>query len=132
MRLNRVLSILLSCVLILSCATVSSKAVEPYDGDVVPYAFGRLNHRIGPGSGIKIGSKFNLNVGDEVTFDCDYVPASASVDFGVIAPDRKFYSLNSTSGSIHQSIEVDQQGQYTIAIRNNSSEDVTVAGEINY
>lgn len=132
MRFKRFWMVFLSCTVIFNCAAISAGAMKPLEGSIVPYVFGDINHRIPPNSGIKIGQKFSLNSGDMVSFDCEYVPTSASVDFGVIAPDGKFYFLNSTNGRIHRSIEVSQRGQYLIAIRNNSSDAVTVVGEINY
>ena len=64
--------------------------------------------------------------------NCTYTPKSASVDFGFIAPDGLFYSLNSTSGSIDKSIKVNQTGAYTLAIRNNENYAVTVSGTVKY
>ncbi len=129
MRFKRFCAMLLVCAL-LGCAAAPAGAIE--DNAVVPFAFGSLNHRIGKNDFIYVGQSINLNKGNKVSFDCDYVPTSASVDFGVVAPDGKFYSLNSTSGHINKSIEVSQRGQYTIVIRNNESYEITVAGGINY
>ena len=67
-----------------------------------------------------------------VTINCSYSPSSASVDFGVIAPDGYFYFLNVEGGSINRSIKVNQSGSYAVAIRNNSSDTIYVAGFVNY
>lgn len=76
--------------------------------------------------------KFPLEVGETVTINCSYSPASASVDFGVIAPDGYFYFLSVKEGSINRSIVVSQRGSYSMAIRNNSSHTVTVVGFVTY
>lgn len=76
--------------------------------------------------------KFSLEVGETVTINCSYSPASESVDFGVIAPDGYFYFLNVKGGSINQSMAVSQRGDYSVAIRNNSSNVVRVVGFVNY
>ena len=47
-------------------------------------------------------------------------------------PYRLFYSVNVTEGSIDQAIEVNQRGNYTFAVQNNSSETVKVSGFVNY
>lgn len=77
-------------------------------------------------------SDFPLGVNDTVTLDCTYTPSSASIDFGLIAPDGYFYYINSTSGSIHRAIQVSERGYYTLAVRNNSSFSVSVVGYVNY
>lgn len=76
--------------------------------------------------------KFPLEVGETVTINCSYSPASASMDFGVIAPDGYFYFLSVKGGSINRSIVVSQRGSYSMAVRNNSSHTVTVVGFVNY
>lgn len=67
-----------------------------------------------------------------VTTMFDYSPFSASVDFGVIAPDGLFYGLNTTTGSFDDAIKVSQRGHYYLAVRNNSSKPVHVYGHVNY
>lgn len=76
--------------------------------------------------------KLPLEVGETVTINCSYSPASASMDFGVIAPDGYFYYLSAKEGSINRSIAVSQRGDYSVAIRNNSSNSVRVVGFVNY
>lgn len=67
-----------------------------------------------------------------VTINCSYSPASASVDFGIIAPDGNFYFVNVSSGSINRSIQVKQSGNYAVAIRNNSANTIYVTGFVEY
>lgn len=67
-----------------------------------------------------------------MTINCSYSPASASMDFGVIASDGYFYFLSAKEGSINRSIVVNQRGSYSLAIRNNSLHMVTVVGFVNY
>ena len=67
-----------------------------------------------------------------ITINCSYSPASANMDFGVIAPDGYFYFLNVEGGSINQSIRVSQSGSYAVAVRNNSSYTVSVVGFVTY
>lgn len=81
---------------------------------------------------VKANSSFPLEVGEVVTIKASYSPFSASVDFGVIAPDGFFYYVNVKDGSIDQGIEVEQPGHYTLAVRNNSSNRISVSGYVNY
>lgn len=80
----------------------------------------------------KSSSKVSLDVGDTVTFDCVYSPASANVNYGVIAPDGRFYSLNTSSGRLNKAIRVSQRGTYSLAIRNNSASTISVSGFVSY
>ncbi len=75
---------------------------------------------------------FYLSSGSTITFNCSYSPSPASMDFGVIAPDGKFYYVNVKEGSINQPIRVNQTGDYSVAIRNNSSQTVSVVGFVEY
>ncbi len=128
---KRLISALLACMLLFSCSLVSTAAVAMNSEIVMPRAAGRLDHTIFPGI-TPFGQEFSLEVGDTIKYTCTYTPKSASVDFGVIAPDGLFYALKCTSGSIDKSLKVDQLGQYQLAIRNNESYNVTVTGTVKY
>lgn len=93
---------------------------------------GRLDLSISAGALTVADDSFYLTVDETITYTCSYLPRSASVDFGFIAPDGYFYYLNASNGSINQSIQVDQSGSYTLALRNNSSYAVTVTGFVTY
>ena len=77
-------------------------------------------------------SSFPLNAGETVTIEANYSPWSASVDFGLIAPDGLFYPVRGQNGSINKTIEIVERGNYTFAIRNNSSVEISVSGFVNY
>ena len=95
-------------------------------------ATGSLNSDI-PANTLAVSDiTFSLEAGETVTINCSYSPASANMDFGVIAPDGYFYSLNVKGGSINQSIRVSQSGSYAVAVRNNSSYTVSVVGFVTY
>ena len=135
MRRKRFGIILLSCVLMLSSAVMPVSAAEfPNNGNgaVVMRAAGRLDSSIPAKTLAPINVAFSLEKGDMIEYDCTYTPKSASVDFGYIAPDGLFYSINCTSGSFNKSFKVNQTGQYTLAIRNNASYAVTVTGTVRY
>lgn len=121
--------------LLFGCSFISVEAADvdaPASNSVISRVSGRLNYSL-PSDGITlITQPFSAAKGDTIKYDCTYTPKSASVDFGFIAPDGLFYSLNSTSGSINKSIEVSQTGQFTLAIRNNESYAVTVTGTVKY
>lgn len=130
--MRRLLGALLACVLALGCSALPAYAAEASDE---PPAIARISARINqiiPGKTVAYFDEFALAAGDTIRYDCIYTPNSASVDFGYIAPDGKFYCKNCTSGIINRSFLADTTGAYTLAIRNNSSQTVTVTGTVRY
>ena len=77
-------------------------------------------------------TSFSLEAGETITINASYSPASASVDFGYLDPDGRFHFVNVTGGGVNYTFEVEERGSYTLAIRNNSSQTVSVSGTINY
>lgn len=123
-------------VILIFCTGVNATAIEamPSENDsfVVMRASGRFNMEVDGNSAVKASSSFPLEVGEIVTIKATYSPFSASVEFGLIAPDGLFYGLNANDGSFDEAIEVNQRGSYTLAVRNNSAETVWVSGVVNY
>ena len=95
-------------------------------------AFGSINVSISANSNKAARKDLSLSAGESVTIDCSYSPVTASVDFGLVAPDGYFYYERVTGGSIDKTITVDEYGSYTFVIRNNSSDTVQVIGTIKY
>lgn len=95
-------------------------------------AYGSIGATISANRAKAVREDLFLNAGETVTFDCTYSPTTASMDFGLIAPDGYFYYINVTSGSINKTIQVEERGTYTVAIMNNSSSSVTVTGTVQY
>lgn len=139
------------CTLALGCMIVSTKAVDISSGKNIHIrelryevltspvislpqtrAFGTVDVSISPNSTSAASKTLSLDAGESVRIDCSYSPASASVDFGLIAPDGRFYYQRKTNGSVDTKITVDERGNYTFVIRNNSSETVHVIGNIHY
>ena len=135
MKLKKSFCLLLACIFALSCLVMDAGAVRAEteaDTLVIERASGRFSMDIGKQSTASADSSFPLNAGDTVTIKATYSPRSASVDFGLIAPDEAFYSTNTTNGSFSETIKVDQRGYYTLAIRNNSDSTVSVSGTVTY
>ena len=73
-----------------------------------------------------------MEAGETVTIKASYSPFSADMDFGLIAPNGRFYYVSVNDGSVDQTIEITQRGEYVLAIRNNASYSVNVSGYVNY
>lgn len=135
MRRKRIFAVVLILVIMVCCFNVDVAASGQSDYKVetyTVYASGRFNTDVPANTTVKANSSFPLETGEVVTIKASYSPFSASVDFGLIAPDGYFYSVNANDGSFDESIEVNQRGYYTLAIRNNSDNTVSVSGYVNY
>lgn len=135
MKIKKFFCLMLALVVVVSCFGVSAVAAEvaPYDDDFLTVrATGKFDMEVPANSAVKADSSFPLEVGEVVTIKATYSPFSASVDFGLIAPDGLFYGLNTTTGSFDEAIKVSQRGHYYLAVRNNSSEKISVSGYVNY
>lgn len=154
MKLKKVIALCLSCAAVIACLPVRADAdsicqPEIYMEDmeceqINLHSAGTLeNNSFLRGSdslegtvaaySVSVDSRaLYLTAGSALTFNCSYSPSSASMDFGVIAPNGKFYYVNVKEGSINQPIRVNQTGNYSVAIRNNSSQTVSVFGFVEY
>lgn len=136
MKLKKFFALILAFVTIVSCFGVSVSAMgdipDEDEPSMVVRASGRFNMEVPGNTAVKADSSFPLESGEIVTIKATYSPFTASVDFGLIAPDGLFYGLNTTTGSFDSAIEVNQRGYYYLAVRNNSSRAISVSGYVNY
>lgn len=154
MKHKAFLCVVLVCTVMMSCLTAPADAAEIYSDTIwqedmeyelinpsaIPYlnesavllSTGALNASIPAHSLRYVSQPVSLEAGDTVTFNCSYSPSSASMDFGVIAPNGRFYSINVKEGSINQSLGISESGSYSVAVRNNSSQTVRVVGFVEY
>ena len=140
MQIKRKLSMVLGCMLLISMISLPANAAEiqattqeiSFDNLISPRATGSFNWTIPAKTNATGDIVFPLAAGETVTIKASYSPFSASVDFGVIAPDGGYYGFNITSGSIDKTIRVSESGDYILQIRNNSNYEVEIAGFVNY
>ncbi|MDO4314354.1 MAG: hypothetical protein Q4C45_01160 [Oscillospiraceae bacterium] len=135
MRFKRLFCMVLACATAVGCLSMGAGAVEVAEQEtsaIVMRATNRFSLDI-PGETLaETETSFPLAAGETITISATYTPRSASVDFGFIAPDGLFYSVGGESGSVDKTIQVSQRGDYTLAIRNNSSNTISVSGFVNY
>mgnify|MGYP004462954721 CR=1 FL=1 len=134
MKAKRLLYTMLLLIVFTFCAGENAMAaMEPMGSDEIAVrATGKFDFEVPGNTAKKASSSFPLETGEVVTIKATYSPFSASVDFGLIAPDGLFYGLSAKNGSFDKAIEVNQRGYYTLAVRNNSSDKIHVSGHVNY
>ncbi len=54
------------------------------------------------------------------------------MDFGLVDPNGVFHFFNVTDGSVDKTIQVNENGNYKLAVRNNSDQTVKVTGFVRY
>lgn len=130
----------LACVLVVGSFSMSVDAVESENTTpdntilnvLIPRATGSFGMTIPAKTRLTASTSFPLAAGETVTIKASYAPFSASVDFGLIAPNGLYYYFNITNGSIDKTIQVPESGDYILQIRNNANVEVEVAGFVNY
>ena len=100
---------------------------------IVPLSVVSLDIEVFAGELVQASSNFYLETGETVEINVTYSPKSASMDFGLIAPDGLFHYVRTDVGNLDKTIRVNEWGCYTFAIRNNSFLDtVRVQGFVYY
>ena len=127
-----VLICIIGCVCMNANAANNALLPDMVSETAVVRASGSFDSDVQPGKILALGNPLPLAAGETVSIRANYTPANTSMDFGLVDENSTFYHINTKTGSINQKIEVVEKGNYTFAIRNNSSVVVKVAGIIRY
>ena len=140
MGVKKIFGSILAGVLIVSgvgmsanAADIAPKNVEHRDRVIelsLERASGSFNMTVPAKSILRADKSFPLEAGETVTIKATYSPFSASVDFGLV--DSKFHYLTVNNGTFDKTIKVDTRGNYVFAVRNNSSQSISVSGYVKY
>ena len=125
-----VLICIIGCVCMNANAANNALLPDMVSETAVVRASGSFDSDVQPGKILALGNPLPLAAGETVSIRANYTPENASMDFGLVDENSTFYHINTKTGSINQKIEVVEKGNYTFAIRNNSSVVVKVAGII--
>ena len=136
MRTRKVVSFLLAMMLV-GCVGLTASAASFNDAEVaksstVLRATGHFDIEVPAKTTRKAGTSFPMEYGETVTIKASYSPFSANVDFGLIDSNGRFYYFTETDGSVDKTIKISSRGNYTFAVRNNSSYAISVSGYVNY
>lgn len=133
---KKIVCCVLSALLLLGSGicSVSGKTptVNPNSSEIVTRATGRFSMSVPARTIRSADSSFPMEYNETITISATYTPSNASVDFGLYGPDGVFRYVTVNNGMISQTIRIDQGGNYTFAIRNNSSQPIHVSGYVNY
>ena len=99
---------------------------------ILPRATESFSINIPAKTQLSANTSFPMAAGETVTIKASYSPFSASVDFGLVAPNGVYYYFTITDGNIDKTIEVPDSGDYILRIRNNSGVEVKAVGFVNY
>lgn len=134
-RLRKYFCMVLALMLVASCLCINGGAIEITEQEeslVVMRASGKFEMDVPGHKLVKAKTSFPLEAGEQVTIKATYSPFDADVDFGLITEDGIFHFLSVDSGSFDKTITVSERGNYTFAVRNNSSKTISVSGYVNY
>lgn len=134
-RLRKLFCLMLSLALVASCLCINSGAIEITEQEeslVVMRASGKFEMDVPGQKLVKAKTSFPLEAGEQVKIKASYSPFDANVDFGLITEDGVFHFLSVDNGSFDRTITVNERGNYTFAVRNNSSKMISVSGYVNY
>ncbi|MCI6257161.1 MAG: hypothetical protein MR648_11240 [Clostridiales bacterium] len=137
MRTKKIVCAVLSCAILASGFCMHAQAAEPAAAQEaiaieIQRATNRFNISAPPKKIIGADISFSMAAGESVTINASYLPKTASVDFGLVDSDGIFHFVNVTGGSIDKTIRIKESGNYTFAVRNNSSSTIEVSGFVNY
>ena len=135
MRTKSCLCVLIVCVLSVACFGTNVEAVD--SGAQEPEIFasrasGRFSMDIPGGALVTADQDFPMEAGETVTIKASYSPFDASVDFGLIDSDGSFHYFNTNEGNLNETIKIKRKGYYTLAVRNNSPNTISVSGYVSY
>lgn len=139
--MRRFFCVVLTGVMMIGCLCTSAGAIEGVNVTPGEYeteetnitrATGTINWTIKANSSMLADTAFSMAAEETVRIRANYSPEDASLDFGLVDSEGVFHYINVTTGSIDKTIEVPENGSYTLMIRNNSSKSVVVTGIVRY
>ena len=127
----------LAGILVLSCLCGSIQAAEQNQDYVtfgihVQRATNQFNLKVSARRIAKAATSFPMGPVETITITASFSPSNANMDFGLMDSDGIFHYVTVTGGTINQTFLIEEWGDYTLAIRNNSSYTVSVSGFVNY
>lgn len=139
--MRRLLCMVMTGVMVIGCMCTSAGAVGEVNATsgkhettetAVTRATGSFDITIKAKNKATMDSSFSMAAGETVRIRASYSPENASMDFGLLDSDGVYHYINVITGSVDVTIEVPENGSYTLVIMNNSSKSVNVTGIVRY
>lgn len=136
--MKRLICAVLIFVMVFSNAYVCHAEEHTNEEDVIntgvytSRATGHLSFSVKSQGSHYIESMLSLEAGDTVRINATYSPGSASIYVGLIDQDGVFHYLNVSNGDINATFEIEESGEYKLAVMNNSAHKVNISGYVYY
>lgn len=139
--MRKFLCMVLTGAMIIGCLCTSAGATDELGAKtgeleatetITARATGTLDCTVKANSNVSVKPAFSMAAGETVRIRANYSPENVSVDLGLVDSDGVYHYVNVTTGSIDKTIEVPENGSYTLMIRNKSSKSVVVTGIVGY
>lgn len=137
MSIKKFMYAMTMCLVVIGCMVVHVEAVDnrelkPVLELEIPRATQQFDVEISGNSIAAVITSLSLEYGDIVEINVFFSPKFADIKIGLIAPDGRFYGLESSDGEFKHQISVEERGYYTLAIQNKSSYEVAATGFVRY
>ena len=77
-----------------------------------------------------IANVLSLEAGEMVRINATYSPASANIYIGLVDESGKFYYVRAMNGQLDITLEIEERGNYRLAVVNNSANAVSSSGYV--
>lgn len=124
--------ILCGVILFLNCPVGYAAEATATEALIETRATNYFNMSVSAGGKSAASETIPLNEGETVRINASYVPSDAAVLVGLIGPDGIFHYLRVTGGNVDVTIEIDEAGQYRLAVMNSSAYTVRLSGYVCY
>lgn len=79
-----------------------------------------------------MNQELSVDVGETIQINATYSPANAEIQIGVVDENGQFRFVRVTGGDVNITIRISEQGNYRLAVKNNSTSVVNISGYVYY
>ena len=79
-----------------------------------------------------VNQELSVDVGETIQINATYSPANAEIQIGVVDENGQFRFVRVTGGDVNITIRISEQGNYRLAVKNNSTNAVNISGYVYY
>lgn len=79
-----------------------------------------------------VSQELSVDAGETIQINATYSPANAELQIGIVDENGQFRYARVTGGDVNITIEISERGSYRLAVRNNSTNAVSISGYVYY